>query len=338
MHLGKYLVFSILFFFGFFSACTPNFPIEAENNSSALMIISQMEADLSELEVQMIHLREHFDFLLSNRDSLMKSADRSKYKFKNGYSTNNPQDNQSLSTIAIFKDHYDTKELMDQVYLSNGMDSVFRKVYKSSGMISQVYFNTTLQVSRVYPSYDASMLLDREIDLTKYNFFYEGDLAHNPEKGVKWIPNVYVDPAGRGWILSLVQPIYDGDELFAVMGIDVTVNEIIGRYILNETEDMLITTSDGTVVGGKPDAIEGLSLPPMRNHVYMETIRSDKFRIEDSNLFQSKNREVREMAEAILSKGKNSFTFQNEFSPHKADAFKIKKFDWYLLKIKGQRK
>jgi len=335
-HARELLFLWILFLGQFLSACTTHSTIEQEDLSSASAIVEQMEADLSGLEVQMLYLKNHFDFLISHRDSILEIADKTKYKFRDGYSTNGPQDDLSLSSVVIFIDNFDSKSVMNQVYLSNGMDSVFRKVYKDSGIISQVYFNTSKQLSRVYPAYDASLLLDRKIDVTNYNFYYEGDLAHNPSKGMKWIPTIYVDPAGRGYILSLVQPIYDGEELFAVLGIDVTVNEISSRYLSPAEEELLITTNDGTVVGGKAEAMEALSLPPLRNHVYLETVRKDKFRVEALNLFKSKNREVREMAESILCKGEDKFIFHNEFSPQKIAALKIEKFDWYLLQIKGQ--
>lgn len=297
------------------------------------LVISEMESELTQLDAEIILLKDHFEFLLSNKDSLRQYAEINKYRFDGGISTNRPLDSEKLSTVAILNTTTDFEKSMESAVITHGMDSMFQQTYEKYGMLAQVYYNTVDQVSRVYPAYDAKTLLDLNIDVTSFNFFYEGDLEHNPNRGPVWIPEVYVDPAGRGWILSLIHPVYDQEELYAVLGIDITVDELISRYLEKEQGDFIIVNSKGDIVAGNASAIEALSFPPLLNHVYRETIHSDNFRISDFNLFNSKNREVRQMAQSFILEKKSSFFFEDEFSPTAAYAVPFTFLDWYLIEI-----
>ena len=64
------------------------------------------------------------------------------------------------------------------------------------------------------------------MDIPTFNFYYEADLAHNPERKVQWT-DVYLDPAGHGWMASAIAPVYNqADFLEGVVGMDITVNTI----------------------------------------------------------------------------------------------------------------
>ncbi|MFC5623361.1 cysteine protease [Algoriphagus winogradskyi] len=296
-------------------------------------IIVEMESELKILEEEIILLKDHFEFLLENRHNILQKADRTKYSFDGGYSINTPQDSEYLSTVVIFNTTKDFDKSMESVLITNSMDSLFKKSLEKYGIIAQVYYNAIDQVSRVFPAYDSKTLLDPNLDVTSFNFFYEGDFNHNPEKSAKWIPEVYVDPAGRGWILSLVHPVQLDGELYAVLGIDITVEEIFERYLDNKKGEYLIVNSKGDIVAGNSGAIEALSFPPLLNHVYNETIQSDNYRVSDYNLFNSKNKEVREMAKSLLLNKEIFFQFKDEFSPIAAYSAPFNLLDWYLVEI-----
>jgi len=332
MKSAIFCIFPILIFL---SSCEPI--TKTSSNHSLVFDLSitlEIESELTQLNEEIIFLKDHFEFLLANRDSLLNHVEVSKYSFDGGFSINTPMDSEKLSSVVILNSTTDFDKAMENVLISNGMDSLFNQTFEKYGMLAQVYYNTVDQVSRVFPAYDAKTLLDPSlVDLTSFNFFYEGDLEHNPEKGPVWIPEVYVDPAGRGWILSLVHPVFEQGELYAVLGIDITVDVIIGRYLEKKEGNFLIVNSKGDIVGGNAAAIEALSFPPLLNHVYRETIHADNFRISDFNLFNSKNREVRMMAQSFLLKKESHYFFKDEFSPKAAYAVAFSLLDWYLIEI-----
>ena len=297
------------------------------------LMVNEMEEEILVLEKEIVWLESFYQYFLENKDSLLETADKNKYVFEGSFSNNIPVEEGGLSKMIISSISPDPQKSLEEVYFTNDLDSAFKVVYDRHGIIAQVYSNSPMQVSRVYPPYDAQNLMEPDINLIKYNFYYEADLEHNPEKKPVWIPEVYVDPAGKGWIMSLVHPVYDGSELSAVLGIDITVDEILHRFLEVKDGNYLIINGKGEIVSGNSSAIEALSLPPLKNHVYRETIRADNFRISDFNLFTSKSRGVREMAQTFIFNKKNKFVFTDEYNLSSAIAYPFEFTDWYLIQI-----
>ncbi|GAA0879817.1 hypothetical protein GCM10009119_27860 [Algoriphagus jejuensis] len=275
----------------------------------------------------------YFAKILVNRDSLLKAAPPSPYRFSEGFSTNLPGQDSSLSSVIILNSTPDRKKAEEEVLMTNMLDKVFAAFIKENPRAAQIYLNSAMQVSRVYPAYDVKNIVDPDIVVTDFNFYYEADLAHNPTKGLVWIQEAYVDPAGKGWILSLLHPIYVDDVLFAVLGVDYTVSELIQRYLDSLEGEFILVNAKGDIVAGKAEAIESLSMPPLKNHVYSETIHSDYFRISDFNLFNSKSQEVRDMATRFLLEKKNEFSFDEEANLSNAICLRFNAVDWFLIEV-----
>lgn len=62
--------------------------------------------------------------------------------------------------------------------------------------------------------------------MRNYNFYYVADAKHNPQRGPVWT-GAYLDPAGQGRMISSVIPIYNGDFLEGVSGLDVTIESLV---------------------------------------------------------------------------------------------------------------
>lgn len=306
---------------------------ELPGNDHLKELIQEMEQEILVLNEEIIWLESYYEWILENKEELLKKADKSKYTLVGSFSNNALDENGDLSKIILSTKTPDYQKSYEELLFTNTLDSAFKAVYKKHPIIAQVYSNSAMQVSRVYPPYDAQNLMDPDIDLPTFNFYYEGDEEHNPSKDPVWIPEVYVDPAGKGWIMSLVQPVYEGEKLSAVLGIDITVEEILRRFLEVDKGNFLIINGKGDIVSGNSSAIEALSLPPLKNHIYRETIRSDNFRISDYNLFNSKSRQVREMANAFLLKKEEKFLFEEENNLSDAIAADFDFTDWYLIEI-----
>jgi hypothetical protein len=325
--------FLILILLPLFS-CNGNMTLDdLPGNDRLQELVRDMEKEILVLEEEIIELKDFYQAILKNKDSLLLNADKSKYKINGSFSDNMPLENSDLSKVILSTKSPNKGKSLEEVYFTNSLDSAFKTVYKKHNIIAQLYSNSAMQVSRVYPPYDAENLVDPNIDIPTFNFYYEADEEHNPSKGPVWIPEVYVDPAGKGWILSLIHPVYEGDNLFAVLGIDITVDEILHRFLEIENGDLFIVNGKGDIVSGKSSAIEALSLPPLKNHIYRETIQSDNFRISDFNLFNSKSEQVRKMAQAFLLQEEEKFLFENEHDLTSAIATSFDFTDWYLIEI-----
>ncbi|AMQ57334.1 cache domain-containing protein [Algoriphagus sanaruensis] len=296
-------------------------------------LILEMERQGEVMSMAMDTLAHIYEMRINNRDSLLSHSDPNRYVFDGPFSINQRMEDTIFSSLIILTTTPDLKKAQEEVVMTNFLDEEFRKFYSKNKLVTQIYSNSSNQVSRVFPSYDAKNIVDPTIDVTQFNFFYEADRIHNPSKGLVWIPDAYIDPAGKGWILSLVHPIYEKDSLFAVLGVDFTVDDIINAYLEKYDGQYLLVNRKGDIVAGKSGAIEAISMPPLKNHVYRETVRSVNFRVSDFNLFNSKSEEVRTMAKDFLMNNKDEFFFKKENSLIKAYCRPFQSIDWFLIEI-----
>ena len=308
----------------------------SEKESSQLeteTVISLMEYDLERLEKEILELGNYTLTLLQNREEILRTADPNKYKFDGFVANSAPNADPELSTIYLSLLSPDREKAKELVLLTNSLDDKYKAILKEFPMVSQVYFNSGLQVNRLYPPYDANAMLEPNLDVTKFNFYYEADEVHNPSGNLVWLDEIYIDPVGKGWMISLLHPVYYQNKLQMVFAFDITVNDIISYYIDKTSRPLLIVDATGTVVAGKARAIEALSLPPLKNHTYTQTITSDSFRMDDFNLFKSKNQEVRKMASQLILAGQNSYTLHLGSELHKVNVQKMKKLNWYVIDL-----
>lgn len=296
-------------------------------------VVYKIEDELKLLADEIRELAKFNEFLLEKQDSLKPYQDPDRYQIT-GFFASDPLDSASDKSSVILLNTSDNRAAaLNEILVTNGLDSAFTKLYEKYDLIEQIYSNSKHQLSRVYPAYDVMNIVDPNLDVTQFNFYYQADEINNPSKGPVWIPDPYVDPAGRGWILSLVHPVYHKGELYSVLGIDLTVNNIIQGFLDQEKGDYIIVNKQGDIVAGKAAAIEALSMPPLRNHVYLETINSDNFRISDYNLYNSKSREVRKMGQTLLMAQEGHFLFKEESYLKDAVCWPFLSIEWFLIRI-----
>ena len=117
------------------------------------------------------------------------------------------------------------EEQLTKVWCSHRMDSVMKAIVEASDLIEQIYINTHDSMNRIYPYFDVMDQFAESIDIPSFNFYYEADQQHNPERKNVWT-DVYLDPAGLGWMISAISPIYDGDFLEGVAGVDIPIGDV----------------------------------------------------------------------------------------------------------------
>ncbi len=291
-------------------------------------IIQLMDYDLAVLEREITSLGQFAEGLFESPTNYT-----GKYTFVNGAYNAAPNHDDRFGTLYISELTPDEREAERLAELTAPLDSAFKKLVDSHTMLSQVYMNSAIQFSRLYPPYDPYALLDRDLDLTSFNFYYEADEKRNPARKPVWIEEVYVDPAGKGWILTLLYPVYHDNSLSYVIGFDITINDIVDQYFAETPRQLVVIDETGMVVAGKSRAIEALALPPLKNHTYTQTIRSDSFRIEDFNLFKSKSKEVRNMVSKLLLGNERRYTLKEDGSEWNVYSKRLDRLNWYFLDL-----
>jgi hypothetical protein len=249
--------------------------------------------------------------LYENQDKILPGIDTKKYLLaSNGVFTKPVDDGGS----AIFVSGYFpiNETIKKSVYFTEPIDTVFKALVNKYSEIVQVYYNDEFSLNRIYPYFDVLSQYEAKMNIPSFNFYYMADEKNNPDRKSLWLSEPYVDPAGRGWMVSAIAPVYFKGHLVGVPGIDVTINRITKRYILDNQENMTVIIDNvGNIVTAQEMAINLLSFPPLFEHKYIETIKQDTYQKETYNLALSKNIQVRNVADQIQKNRKVTIGMSN---------------------------
>lgn len=195
------------------------------------------------------------------------------------------------------------EEVKRVAWLTESLDDELMRIVRELPEVSQAYYNDRHSLNRIYPAFDVLAQYEPKMDITSFNFYYLADERHNPNRGPVWVDEPYVDPAGRGWMISSVAPVYVSNRLEGVVGLDVTVQKIVDRYLSFAQKNILLVDHRGIIVAADPHLIDLFEMPPLKDHRYLETIKSDHYLPDDYNLLKAKTKEVRQMAVQVLQQG-----------------------------------
>lgn len=192
----------------------------------------------------------------------------------------------------------------DKVWRTLSLDPVMKSIRASDPLIAQLYVNTWDSLNRIYPWFDVLAIYPPQMDIPSYNFYYEADAAHNPERGVVWT-DAYVDPAGAGWMVSAIAPVYgatDPDRLEAVVGLDITTKTIVDQVLdiaFKGDGYAILVSRDGTILALPPEAEGDLGVSALLDHSYEEAILQDTFKPDTFNIYRRP--ELFDLAQAVQS-------------------------------------
>jgi signal transduction histidine kinase len=175
-----------------------------------------------------------------------------------------------------------------KAYRSAGLDDAYIGIKNAFPLIVQLYYNTHDSLNRIYPYFEVLSQYPSRMNIPSYNFYYEADAQHNPQRKVVWT-DVYVDPAGMGWMTSCIAPVYSNDFLEGVVGLDITVDAIIADVLdlkVPWNGYGLLVSRNGTIIAlpkaGEPD----WGVKEFTKHDYSEAIQKDTFKPASFNIFE----------------------------------------------------
>ena len=294
---------------------------------------SGINNDFKKIRNEVGTLADKIANLYRNQDNILPTIDPEKYEMaENGVLLKPINDGGS----ALFVSGYIpiNEEIKKIAYFTEPIDSVFISMVNEYPEIVQLYYNDKYSLNRIYPYFDVLLQYEPKMDIPSFNFYYLADAKHNPEKKSLWLSEPYVDPAGRGWMVSAIAPVYFEDDLAGVAGIDVTINMIAQRYLLDDPSSLtLIIDNTGVIVTAQERAITLLSFPPLFDHKYIETIKQDTYRKEQYNISISKEANVRAFSVEILKNNKNQVPVEINHENMTVISAHIPELNWYLLEI-----
>lgn len=137
---------------------------------------------------------------------------------------------------------------------------------------------------------DALSQYAHDINIPTFNFYYLADAAHNPSKKVVWT-DAYLDPAGLGWMISAIAPVYKGEFLEGVVGIDVTIEQLIKNILSIELPYVsmaMLVDEHGAILGMSEALEQHLGIKELKEHAYNAPIAKTISKPQDFNLLTNK--------------------------------------------------
>lgn len=249
---------------------------EAQSHSQAILeneanFISEKLTDISKLALILQY--EHQAIFANPKNFGLPNGEPQFAKAPNGvlYKTN-----KYGASLYYSSSTPQTKETLYKAKFTEAMDTTLKNIVDNNNSnIVAAYFNSWDDMNRLYPFIDnVYEQYGDNIKMEDLNFYYLADQKHNPLKKPVWT-NTYLDPAGNGWMLSCIVPIYNKDFLEGVTGIDITIDNFVKNLLdrkLPYDASIFMVDQDGMIIA-MPEKIENLlGLKELKEFLYTDTI------------------------------------------------------------------
>ncbi|AHJ12402.1 sensor histidine kinase [Sulfurospirillum multivorans] len=200
----------------------------------------------------------------------------------------NTQKNEESCSLFFSNAQKQSPNRLEKAIATEKLDPFYTAILQSNTNIAQVYFNSYDSMNRLCPFMPNALgQYAHDIAIPTFNFYYLADAAHNPDKNVVWT-DAYLDPAGAGWMISAIAPVYKGDFLEGVVGIDVTIEHLIKTMLslqLPYRSMSMLVDERGNILA-MSEALEAhLGIKELKTHTYDAPIEATITKPRDFNLF-----------------------------------------------------
>lgn len=306
------------------------------NQNNLRILAEKINNDFLRIHEAADTLAESVEFMHQNKDSVIATIDTSAYEIEESTGVFYRKNINNGSAVFVSGAFPITNRVKNETYLTEPLDDLFKEIASFPSVI-QVYYNDRFSGNRIYPAFDVLSQYEPGLVIPEYNFYYLADEEHNPEKKSLWLDELYVDPAGRGWMISALAPVYHKDTLMGVVGIDITVKTIIKQYLPKNDKNTIIVDSDGKLIAASPEALFLFGMPSLKNYQYTSTIKEEEILGEDFNILKSKNASLRRAVEELLNeKSENVPQFQRADTQYGLLSAPIAEFGWYIVQATEQ--
>ena len=205
------------------------------------MILGNIETQL--LSIQNViedYYKNQIDFIVNKRDRFEIRQDDQGFYYK--------PESHIGSGVVFMPQASPTKQDITDAYNLERLDHLSIPLVDRNDHVVAAWMNLENYMVRYYPFFDMRHILEPDMDLKSFNFYYEADPVHNPQMQNIWT-TPYLDPAMKGWMTSRVAPIRKEHTFLGVFGIDVNIQDIL--MTLPQTDEdiyqteIFITNSQG---------------------------------------------------------------------------------------------
>ncbi|WP_375723452.1 diguanylate cyclase [Arcobacter sp. KX21116] len=241
------------------------------------------------------------------------------------------------SSVWVKKTAELTDKLKIELNKTELLDNNLKTSVVNNELVVAAYYNSRYNYSRYYPFIkDVYNVISDDTKVEDYTFYYNADLKHNPQKKVVWT-DVYLDPAGLGWMISALVPIYKGDILEGVTGLDVIINKIIENFLnfkIPYNGSTFLIDKDLNIIAMDEKIKDEFKIENFHEYKYSknEKISHTIFRKEKESLF-FKNKDLCNILEDIISNKNYKYEFKKGDDKYFIFPNKVDKLPWYTITL-----
>ncbi len=223
-----------------------------------------------------------------------------------------------------------------KIECSEALDPLMKSLVDTNPIITQAYINTYDKLNRLYPfMVDAPSQYGEDLDATSYNFYYLADATHNPQRKNVWT-SAYLDPAGQGWMISNITPVYKKDFLEGVTGVDVTIDSLVKNVLslaIPWEGSAFLVDADGMILA-MPKKIEELfALKELKAHTYEGQVATTIEKPEEYNIFRTKDTSLKSIMDSFFNNSQKAAFFEKKNQNYVMAQEIIPETGWRLIVV-----
>ncbi len=312
--------------------CSDSAKKEGQRENDVIVTSNLINSDLKRIrkEVELLALKT--EKLYERQDEIAAKSDKLMYKTAtNGTFYKAVNDGGAALWISGYVPI--TEEVAKVAYFTEPLDKEFKGICSDYPDTVQVYYNDRNSLNRIYPWFDVLSQYQAKMNIPEFNFYYLADLAHNPDRRGVWVKEPYIDPAGRGWIISTIAPVYWENRLEGVCGIDMTIESITSKFLKKDTGTYAIFTESGTLVSASEKAMSIMQMPPLNSPKYIEAVNKDLYMEETYNMTKSRHKNIRELGTSLIGRKLQKTVFISNDVKYNVYSAKILELDWLFVQF-----
>lgn len=246
----------------------------------------------------------------------------------------NTQKNPQSCTLFYSNVRKENPDRLNKAIASESTDVFTNSLLKLNPNIAQLYFNSHDSMNRLCPFMeDALGQYPHDINIPIYNFYYLADLKHNPDKKVVWT-DAYLDPAGKGWMISAIAPVYKKDFLEGVVGIDVTLENILNNLLSIKfpyTSYSMLVDQEGNILAMSQGLEPHIGIKELTTYDYEKPIEQTISKPKDFNLMKSNRNDLTKTLGTMVSTNQEMVDFDTPNSRFLITQNTIHETGWKLI-------
>jgi PAS domain S-box-containing protein len=227
---------------------------------------------------------------------------------------------------------------LEKVARLHRLDPLMKELHAGNPLIASLYFNSWDSYNHIYPWLDTAQQYAPDVNIPGYSFYYLASAWQNPSRKLVWT-DVYLDPAGHGWMMSAIAPVYRGDFLEGVVGVDVTVGRLVDQISTLRVpwDGYAVLVSRDLSIMALPEAGEReFGLDELTEHSYKEAVRQEVFKPEDFRL--DRREQTRNLAHAIATQPDGVLRLELGGEPRLVAWTTVPQTGWHLLAVVDEAK